>query len=164
MEYKRLGLIILLLVFTFFYVRSYLLYQPFYHGITFSLDYGHRAILRVQNNRQEQTCLKWPAKNKHVCHYLQAMWSSKIRQYTVTIYLLFRPSMKFLHKTFPGTSDKICQCAKFHSSGCIIFGLPNLTYVKQQKVALPLGNGSGMQRRGICLYLGQISWENHCEI
>ena len=31
-----------------------------------------------------------------------------------------RPPMHFLHKTFPGTSDKIFHCAKFHSSICLI--------------------------------------------
>ena len=29
-------------------------------------------------------------------------------------------TMHFLHKTFPGTSDKIIHCAKFHSSSCLI--------------------------------------------
>ena len=31
-----------------------------------------------------------------------------------------RPPMHFLHKTFPGTSNKISHCAKFHGSSCLI--------------------------------------------
>ena len=31
-----------------------------------------------------------------------------------------RPSMDYLHKTFPGTRDKICYCVKFQSSSCLI--------------------------------------------
>ena len=34
--------------------------------------------------------------------------------------------MHFLHKTFPGTIDKISQCAKFHSSSCLISWLPKI--------------------------------------
>ena len=30
------------------------------------------------------------------------------------------PPMHFLHKTFPGTIDKIYHCAKFHSSSCLV--------------------------------------------
>ena len=33
--------------------------------------------------------------------------------------------MHFLHKSFPGTSDKISRCAKFHSSSCLISSLPS---------------------------------------
>ena len=40
------------------------------------------------------------------------------------LFLAPRPSMHFLHKTFPGTSDKIFQCAKFHNSSCLISWLP----------------------------------------
>ena len=35
-----------------------------------------------------------------------------------------RPPIHFLHKTFPGTSDKISRYAKFHSSSCLISWLP----------------------------------------
>ena len=31
-----------------------------------------------------------------------------------------KPPMHFLHKTFPGTSDKISHSAKVHSSSCLI--------------------------------------------
>ena len=34
------------------------------------------------------------------------------------------PTMHFLHKTFPGTSNKIFHRAKFHSSSCLVTWLP----------------------------------------
>ena len=46
--------------------------------------------------------------------------------------------MLFLYKTFPGTSDKIFYCAKFHSSIVLFPDCQNMTSVKQQNVALPL--------------------------
>ena len=35
-----------------------------------------------------------------------------------------KPLMYFLHKTFPGNSDKTYHCAKFHSFSCLISVLP----------------------------------------
>ena len=35
-----------------------------------------------------------------------------------------RPHMHFLHKTFPGTTDKTYHCAKFHSSSCLFSWMP----------------------------------------
>ena len=40
------------------------------------------------------------------------------------LFLAPTPSMHFLHKTFPGASDKISHCAKFHGSSCLISRLP----------------------------------------
>ena len=44
------------------------------------------------------------------------------------LFLAPRPPMHFLHKSFPGTSDKIYHCAKFHSSSCLFswFFFPNI--------------------------------------
>ena len=38
-----------------------------------------------------------------------------------------RPPMHFLHKTFPGTIDKISHCAKLHSSSCLVSWLPKIS-------------------------------------
>ena len=34
--------------------------------------------------------------------------------------------MHFLHKTFPGTSNNISRCARFHSSSCLISWMPKI--------------------------------------
>ena len=39
-----------------------------------------------------------------------------------------RPPMHFLHKTFPGTIDKISHCAKFHISSCLVSWLPKIRF------------------------------------
>ena len=46
--------------------------------------------------------------------------------------------MHFLHKTFPGTSDKISHCAKFHSSCCLISRLPKSDLYETTEDSPPL--------------------------
>ena len=36
-----------------------------------------RLLVTISLNRQEQTCMQWSAKIKHVCHGLKGLWSSK---------------------------------------------------------------------------------------
>ncbi len=49
-----------------------------------------------------------------------------------------RPPMHFLHKTFPGTSDKISGCAKFHGSSCLISWLPKSDLCETTEHSPPL--------------------------
>ena len=49
-----------------------------------------------------------------------------------------RPPMHFLHKTFPGTSDKISHCAKFHSSSWLISWLPKSDLCETTERSPPL--------------------------
>ena len=46
--------------------------------------------------------------------------------------------MHFLHKTFPGTSDKISHCAKFYSSSCLISWLPKSDLCETTEGSPPL--------------------------
>ena len=49
-----------------------------------------------------------------------------------------RPPMHFLHITFPGTNSKISHCAKFHSSSCLISGLPKYDLCETTECSPPL--------------------------
>ena len=46
--------------------------------------------------------------------------------------------MHFLHKTFPGASDKISHCAKFYSSSCLISWLPKSDLCETTEGSPPL--------------------------
>ena len=52
--------------------------------------------------------------------------------------LAIRPPMHFLHKTFPGVSDKISHCAKLHSSSCLIYWLPKSDLCETTECSPPL--------------------------
>ena len=49
-----------------------------------------------------------------------------------------RPSMHFLHKTFPGTTDETYHCAKFHSSIRLISWLPKTDLWETTGCSYPL--------------------------
>ena len=48
-----------------------------------------------------------------------------------------RPPMHFLHKTFPGTSERSLTVPSFTALAVLFPDYQNRTYVKQQKEALP---------------------------
>ena len=54
------------------------------------------------------------------------------------LFLAPRPPLHFLHKSFPGTSDKISHCAKFHSSSCLISWLPKSNLYETTEPRPPL--------------------------
>ena len=82
------------------------------------LKNGLKWLIKVQNG---SICV---LKNTH------KIWEGEgdLQWFHISARLILapRPPMHFLHKTFPGTIDKISHCAKFHTSSYLVSWLPKI--------------------------------------
>ena len=84
------------------------------------------------------------------------LWISHMCLLVSWLILAPRPSMHFLHKTFPGISDKISHCSKFHGSSCLISWLPKFDLCETTECSPPL---LGMSHPGGCSSVWKVKWQ-----
>ena len=81
-----------------------------------TMSNNHHIILSVLLQ------LSWEKK------YLYSKGEGDLWWFHISVQLILAPrhSIHFLHNIFPGTSDKISCCAKFHSSSCLSSWFPKV--------------------------------------
>ena len=111
-----------------------------------------RKTIKLHENAWKGHFLFWYF---HKLNILKADYTKKTKTYLVSrggehlvishkcrlvncLIMASRPSMHFLHKTFPGTSNKISHCAKFYCSICLICRLPKSDLCETTECSPPL--------------------------